>query len=144
MTTGYSGTPLAKKLGIAAGTSVAIVREPETFRAELEPIPDGVGFRSSLRGKPDIAMLFVTRRADLTRRINAASRSIFPNGAIWVAWPKKASKVPTDMTEDVIRELALPMGLVDNKVCAIDEVWSGLRVVWRVEHRTGSGPPPQA
>ncbi len=135
MSAGYSGTPLAKKLGIVGEQMVAAIGEPDHFRALLEPLPGGVEFRTSLRGKADVAVLFVTQRQELRRRLDAAGRAIFPDGGLWVAWPKRASKVPTDMTEDVVRELALPIGLVDNKVCAIDEVWSGLRVVWRKELR---------
>jgi hypothetical protein len=78
-----------------------------------------------------VVVCFVTSRAALERRIDALGRAVFPDGGVWVAWPKRASKVPTDMTEDVVREVALPRGLVDNKVAAIDETWSGLRVVWR-------------
>ena len=88
-----------------------------------------------MRGSPDVAVLFFTRARALEERLPIAARAIFPNGAIWVAWPKRAAKVPTDITEDTVREIALPMGLVDNKVCAIDDVWSGLRVVWRRENR---------
>jgi hypothetical protein len=132
---GYSGTPLAVKLGIKPGARVATIDAPEDFRQLLAPIPDGVTFRPSLRGKAEVVVLFTTSRAKLVRRIEAAGRTIFPDGGIWVAWPKRASKVETDMTEDVVREVALPLGLVDNKVCAIDETWSGLRVVWRREHR---------
>jgi hypothetical protein len=135
MTVGYSGTPLAKKLGIATDAEVVVVNEPDGFRPMLEPLPEGVTFRSALRGQADVVMLFVIERKEFERRIATAEKAIFPNGAIWVAWPKKASKVPTDMTEDVVRAVALPRGLVDNKVCAIDEVWSGLRIVWRKENR---------
>ena len=135
MPAGYSGTPLAKKLGIVAGSTVALIDEPDGFRALLDPIPEGVEFRTSLRGRADVVVHFVTRRADLERRIEAAGRTIFPAGGLWIAWPKRASKVPTDMTEDVVRAVALPLGLVDNKVCAISDVWSGLRVVWRRELR---------
>ena len=140
-TAGYSGTPLAKKLGVGPGDVVAVIDEPTGFRGLLEPIPMGVGFRTSLRGRPDVVVLFVVRRSTLERRFTAATRSIYPGGSIWVAWPKRASKVPTDMTEDVVRDVALPAGLVDNKVCAIDATWSGLRVVWRREHRVGASPP---
>jgi len=135
MSAGYSGTPLAKKLGIVEGSSVALLGEPDGFRESLAPIPDGVEFRSTLRGHLDVVVFFVTRRRDLERRIDAAGRSIHPAGGLWVSWPKRASRVPTDMTEDVVRDVALPLGLVDNKVCAISDVWSGLRVVWRREHR---------
>ncbi len=135
MSAGYSGTPLAKKLGIESGSTVALIAEPAYFRDLLAPIPPDVLFRTSFRGRVDVAVQFVTRRTDLERRLDAAGRAIFPAGGLWVAWPKRSSKVPTDMTEDVVREVALPVGLVDNKVCAIDDVWSGLRVVWRRELR---------
>ncbi len=135
MPAGYSGTPLAKKLGIAEGATVALLAEPAHFRKLLDPVPDGVEFRTSLRGHAAVVVFFTTRRSEFERRIESAGRTIFPAGGLWIAWPKRASKVPTDMTEDVVREVALPIGLVDNKVCAIDEVWSGLRVVWRKERR---------
>jgi Protein of unknown function (DUF3052) len=132
---GYSGTPLPKKLGIKAGHRVVILNEPAELRADLEPLPDDVEFADSLDSAADVVMLFFIERAALESAVAEAERLIFPNGAIWIAWPKKASKVPTDITEDVLREIVLPRGLVDNKVCAINNVWSGLRVVWRVEHR---------
>ncbi|NND75209.1 MAG: DUF3052 family protein [Ilumatobacter sp.] len=132
---GYSGTPLVNKLGIGPDTRVAIVNAPGVFRSLLAPIPPGVQFRSNLRGRADVVVMFVTARGELVRRIGAAGRTIFPGGALWIAWPKRASKLPTDMTEDVVREVALPLGLVDNKVCAIDDTWSGLRIVWRRELR---------
>ncbi len=135
MPAGYSGTPLARKLGIAESSTVATVDEPEDFRELLAPVPDGVTFRTSLRGRADVVVLFVTERREFERRIGTASRVVFPAGGLWIAWPKRASKVPTDMTEDVVREVALPLGLVDNKVCAISDVWSGLRLVWRRELR---------
>lgn len=135
MPAGYSGTPLARKLGIAEEHVVALIDEPEGFRTLLAPIPDGVTFRTSLRGSAQVVVLFATRRAAFARRVEAAGRAVFPDGGLWIAWPKRASKVPTDMTEDVVREVALPLGLVDNKVCAIDETWSGLRIVWRRELR---------
>ena len=132
---GYSKTPLAKKLGIKANMRVAVLNEPRQLRRLLKPLPDDVEFSATLRGKKDLALLFYKRRTELGRKLDPAGRCIFPAGAIWVAWPKKASKVPTDITEDVVRELALPKGLVDVKVCAIDETWSGLKVVWRKERR---------
>lgn len=135
MPAGYSGTPLAKKLGIVEASRVAIVEEPDSFVPALAPVPAGVEFRSSLRGSVDVVVLFVTRRRDLERRLPVASRAIFPDGGCWVAWPKRTSGVDTDITEDTVRELALPAGLVDNKVCAIDDTWSGLRIVWRKERR---------
>lgn len=135
MPAGYSGTPLAKKLGIVNGAMVSVINEPDEFRALLAPMPDEVDFKDSLRGSADVVVFFTTSRAEFSRRINTAGRSIFPAGGLWIAWPKRSSKVPTDMTEDIIREVALPLGLVDNKVCAISEVWSGLRIVWRKELR---------
>ncbi|BAN04501.1 hypothetical protein [Ilumatobacter coccineus] len=135
MPAGYSGTPLAKKLGIGPGTHVAIIDEPDGFRDLLAPVPDDVTFTTNLRGKADVVVFFTTSRAAFQRRIDSLGRTIFPEGGLWIAWPKRASKVPTDMTEDVVREVALPLGLVDNKVCAISEVWSGLRIVWRKERR---------
>ena len=134
MAVGYSGTPLAKKLGIAGGDVVAIVNEPAGFRDSLD-VPDGVRFKSSLRGRADVVVVFVTAHAELARRRAVLGETVYPDGAIWVAWPKRASKVPTDMTEDVVRDVFLPHGLVDNKVCAIDDVWSGLRLVIRVKDR---------
>jgi len=133
MTAGYSGTPLARKLGIGAGDRVLVVAEPDGFRELLEDLPAGVGFRAE--GDADVALLFVTQRAALEDRILAVACAVFPDGMVWVAWPKRASRQPTDVTEDVVREVALPLHLVDTKVAAISDVWSGLRVVWRREHR---------
>ena len=132
---GYSGTPLARKLGIREGGRVALLGAPEGFDAELAPLPEGVRLLRRLAPDLEVAVLFVTERRDLERRFPDVARSITPNGGFWVAWPKRASKVPTDLTEDVLREVGLPQGLVDNKVCAVTEVWSGLRFVWRKENR---------
>jgi hypothetical protein len=132
---GYSGTPLARKLGLASGQAVALLGAPPGFPATLAPMPDGVRVRTTARGHLDLALLFTTERAELARRLRPLGAAIHPDGMLWVAWPKKASKVPTDITEDVVRAEALPLGLVDTKVCAIDDVWSGLRLVWRREHR---------
>jgi len=126
-TAGYSGTPLVKKLGIKPESALALYQEPDDFRALLVDLPSDVEIRTDLRAKVDVAILFVTRRADLAAKVVPAGKKIFPDGAIWAAWPKKACGVPTDITEDTVREIALPMGLVDNKVCAIDDTWSGLR-----------------
>ncbi len=135
-TAGYSGTPLAKKLGIKPGHTVAVLDEPDGFRSWLEP--HEAKLRKSLGRDPDIVMAFATRRVILERRIDSGSKAIFPDAALWVAWPKKASKVPTDITEDVVREIALPLGLVDVKVCAVSDVWSGLKLVWRRSERPQS------
>jgi hypothetical protein len=125
---------LAKKLGIKPGHVVAVLSEPDGFRTWLD-LPPGARMRKSIGTSPDVVIAFTTKRSALARRVDTASEAIFPDGALWAAWPKKSSKVPTDITEDVVRELALPVGLVDNKVCAISEVWSGLRLVWRRERR---------
>jgi hypothetical protein len=132
---GYSGTPLPRKLGIKVGHRLALVGAPADFDATLGELPEAVEVRRRLRGSVDVAVFFTKRRAELQRRFEALSRAIEVDGGLWVAWPKRASGVATDVTEDVVREVALPAGLVDNKVCAIDEVWSGLRVVWRRELR---------
>lgn len=132
---GYSKTVLARKLGIKEGFVVSTIHEPDGFRGLLDPLPADVEIGADLDDAADIIILFCLERRDLESNIRDSAESIFPDGAIWVAWPKKASKVPTDMTEDVVREVVLPIGLVDVKVAAIDEVWSGLRVVWRKERR---------
>jgi len=134
-TAGYSGAPLTRKLGIKEGSRVALLGAPEGFDEVLAPLPDGVRILRRLAPQLDVAVLFVTERRELERRFPAVAGSITPAGGFWVAWPKRASKVPTDLTEDVLREVGLPQGLVDNKVCAVTEVWSGLRFVWRKENR---------
>jgi hypothetical protein len=132
---GYSGTPLPKKLGIKEGHLVALVAAPDGFVDLLDGLPDGVELRTALRGSFDVEVGFFVQRRQFERRLPAMVKAMVVDGGLWVAWPKKASGVPTDMTEDVVREVCLPMGLVDNKVCAIDDTWSGLRVVWRTELR---------
>jgi predicted CoA-binding protein len=132
---GYSGTPLVKKLGIGEGHSVGYVNPPENFGELLGELPAGVRVLSDLAGPLDVIVCFVTERRVFEQRLKALRRAMATNGALWIAWPKKASKVATTMTEDVVREVALPTGLVDNKVCAIDETWSGLKLVIRKEHR---------
>jgi hypothetical protein len=132
---GYSGTPLPWKLGIKEGSTLALLGAPDGLAALLEPLPAGVLLRRSTRGTADVILLFTTSRDDLARRLPAAQRALHPDGGLWVAWPKKASGVATDLTENVVRELGLAAGLVDNKVCAIDETWSGLRLVVRLADR---------
>jgi hypothetical protein len=132
---GYSGTPLAKKLGFKPGMKVAFLGAPDGFDATLGGLPDGVGVARRLGAGKDLVIVFVTERTDLARRIEALKGAIAPDGMVWVAWPKKASRVPTDLTEDVVRDVALPVGLVDVKVCAIDATWSGLKLVIRRELR---------
>jgi len=132
---GYSGTPLAKKLGFKPGFDAAYVQAPEHFEALLGELPDDVVVRRQLRGPLDLIVCFVTARAELERRLPRLRAAMDPAGMLWIAWPKRASGVPTDITEDVVRDVVLPTGLVDTKVCAIDETWSGLRLVIRKELR---------
>jgi hypothetical protein len=132
---GYSATPLVRKLGIAPDSVVALLGAPDGFTTSLDELPDGVVFRTRAQGRLDLAITFQTERSVLERRLPTILKGLRRDGAIWVAWPKKASKVPTDVTEDVVRDVVLPIGLVDVKVCAIDDTWSGLKVVWRKEHR---------
>jgi len=133
---GYSGTPLPRKLGIKPGHRVALLRAPDAFEPDvLGELPGGVAVRRSARGPVDVIVSFHTERADLERRLATLRAMMEPDAGLWIAWPKKASKVPTDITEDVVRDVALPTGLVDNKVCAIDATWSGLRLVIRKELR---------
>jgi len=135
---GYSGTPLPKKLGIREGMRVAFLRAPENIEATLGALPDGVELLHRLRRnqRADLVVVFVTERDHLAGNIGWLIGTLPAEGALWVAWPKRASKVETDMTEDVVREIALPMGWVDTKVCAIDGIWSGLKLVLRKELRT--------
>jgi hypothetical protein len=135
MTAGYSGTPLDQKLGIRKDSVLVVLDDPGHFAETVAPLPPGVEVRTTARGKADVAVFFTTARRDLERRIAVLGRLVHPAGALWVAWPKRASKVPTDMTEDVVRDVVLPLGMVDVKVAAIDETWSGLKVVWRKELR---------
>jgi hypothetical protein len=132
---GYSATPLVRKLGVKPGMRVHYANAPEHFADLLGELPEGVKILRRPAPELDLAMLFVTERAALARGLQTLPPKLQPAGMIWVAWPKRASKVPTDITEDVVREVALPRGLVDVKVCAIDEVWSGLKLVVRKELR---------
>jgi hypothetical protein len=135
---GYSGTPLAKKLGLTPGMRLGLDNPPPEFVGlALLPVPDGISMHTHLRGNMDMVIGFYDSRAEFERRLPIARRRIPDDGVLWIAWPKQTSRVPTDMTEDVIREVALPTGLVDTKVCAIDEVWSGLKLVVRKELRNG-------
>jgi hypothetical protein len=133
---GYSGTPLAKKLGIKPGTLLCVVNAPANYAALLAPLPEDVWIVPEAADELDIVHVFVKRRSELVELINVYKDKIKQNGAIWVSWPKKAAKITTDVTEDTVREVALPLGLVDIKVCAVDEVWSGLKLVIRKENRT--------
>jgi hypothetical protein len=135
MPTGYSGTPLPKKLGITEATRVAVIGAPSEYKALLGHLPAGVELGASLSQKTDLVHVFVTQREDLAVHLKRLRRKLRDDAAVWVSWPKRASKVATTVTENVVRELALPLGFVDVKVCAVSEVWSGLKLVVRKELR---------
>jgi hypothetical protein len=137
---GYSGTPLAKKLGIVEGTVVHVVHEPSHYQALLEPLPPSVRFLSRLTPSAQVVHLFTTERAELASSLTTWRTSLPDTVVIWVSWPKKSAKVATDITEDTVRAVALPLGFVDVKVCAVDDVWSGLKLVVRKELRRAGGP----
>lgn len=134
-TAGYSGTPLAKKLGIKPGTELHVIAEPENYRELLAPLPDDVKFVAAATTRTSIVHLFVTERRRLSEALRKLRGKLQTDAAIWVSWPKKAAKVATDITEDTIREVALPLGFVDIKVCAVDATWSRLKLVVRKELR---------
>jgi len=137
---GYSGTPLAKKLGIREGSTVVLVNAPANYLSLVAPLPDAVTILSRMSPRADIVHIFSTRESHL-RKVLGTSRARLPDERmIWVSWPKKAARVPTDITEDTVRTIGLPLGLVDVKVCAVDDVWSGLKLVVRKENRR----PPHA
>jgi len=132
---GYSGTPLAKKLSLRDGQRVWFDGMPESVQDEIDEYALDLTFVARPQDGPDAAHIFVTERIDLEAKLVELRDAMARDGHIWVSWPKKASKVPTDITEDTIREVCLPMGLVDTKVCAVDETWSGLKLVIRKELR---------
>ena len=134
-TAGYSGTPLPKKLGIKVGTRFATKHAPSGFDATLGELPPDADWRCQVRPHLDVVVAFSTSLATMIREWPKLTAAVEPDGAVWLAWPKKASRVPTDITEDVLREEFLATGWVDTKVCAIDETWSGLRFQLRREHR---------
>ena len=136
---GYSGTPLSKKLGIVAGATVWTRGAPREYREWLQPLPPGVRFVTTPGGRAAAGVLhvFATARKDLAATLQELYPLILADAAVWVSWPKKAARVATDVTEDVVREVALPLGFVDVKVCAVDAVWSGLKLVVRRENRAG-------
>lgn len=134
-TTGYSGTPLAKKLGIKEGFSIRIVNQPDHYFYLFEDFPENIDIRKEKKTKKDFIHYFTKQSKELDRDIISLKNEIVSNGMIWISWPKKSSKIITDVTEDVIRHLALTNGLVDIKVCAVDDVWSGLKLVIPVKDR---------
>jgi hypothetical protein len=133
---GYSGTPLYKKLGIKSGMKLAVVDAPENYWALLPDAPQDIQVSDEYDHHLDLVHAFVSTRRDLRASLPRLMKQIEQNGTIWISWPKKSSRVPTDITEDVVREEALPIGLVDVKVCAVDHVWSGLKLVIRKANRS--------
>jgi len=132
---GYSDKSLVDKLGIKPGARIVILAPPPGYARTLGLLPKGVVVAKTLRGSFDFIQLFLTKRGELERRFAALARALAPNGMLWVSWPKKASGVPTDVTENDVRDVALAGGLVDVKVCAVDDTWSGLKLVRRVRDR---------
>ena len=132
---GYSGTPLAVKLGIKAGFRVLIVNAPANYKALVAPLPEAVRIETHLGKSTDIVHLFTHERKELARLLPAYRAKLKPTASVWVSWPKKSAGVATDITEDTIRSVALPLGYVDIKVCAVSEIWSGLKLVVRKELR---------
>jgi hypothetical protein len=132
---GYSGTPLVKKLGVKEGFKIHAINAPPDYRLLLAPLPAAVQFTSAANNSTNLVHVFATTRKRLASALRALRKTLAPNATIWVSWPKQASKVPTDITENTIREVALPMGFVDIKVCAVSDTWSGLKLVVRKEFR---------
>jgi hypothetical protein len=132
---GYSGTPLIKKLGIKTGSNVLIANAPDDYLELLGALPAGVKLSKRLSANVTMAHVFTTRRLELTELLNSFRSSLGPEAVVWVSWPKKSSKVPTQVTDETIRSIALPLGFVDVKVCAVTDVWSGLKLVVRKELR---------
>ena len=131
MATGYSGTPLARKLGLKEGGRCVLIDAPADYPQWIAPAPPGLRFEAALSGATELVHVFASWRAQLQPVLAECRATLGGSAAVWVSWPKKASKRPTDITEDTIRELALPLGFVDVKVCAVSEVWSGLKLVVR-------------
>jgi hypothetical protein len=132
---GYSETPLAKKLGIKVQSRIALVNEPPSFRETLGELPGGVSFPGDSAKNIDLILFFVKSQFELSKRFTKLASKLAPAGMLWIAWPKKASGVPSDLSDGVVREIGLAAGLVDTKVCAIDDVWSGLKFVIRLKDR---------
>jgi hypothetical protein len=132
---GYSGTPLPQKLGIKQDLTVVTIKAPTNYRPLLGTIPDGVTFSNRLKPNSNFVHVFIKMRSELEKKLSILRQKIADTGTVWVSWPKKSSGVSTDVTEDVVRTVALPLGFVDVKVCAIDETWSGLKLMVRKENR---------
>jgi hypothetical protein len=136
---GYSGTPLVKKLGVGEGFEILLVNAPPEYRALISPLPASVSFTTAANSSTNFVHAFATKRLELARLLAGLRKTLPHDALIWISWPKKSSKVPTDITENIIREVALPLGFVDVKVCAVTDVWSGLKLVVRKELR-GKAP----
>jgi hypothetical protein len=134
-TAGYSGTPLPRKLGIGDGSRLLLVDAPAGFATVLGELPGGVEHVPPGASEVDVVVVFVLELSSLRAQFASLAAALQPAGGLWVAWPKRSSGVATDLTENVVRGLGLEAGLVDNKVCAIDATWSGLRFVWRLRDR---------
>jgi hypothetical protein len=132
---GYPGTPLAQKLGIKPGSVVAVLNAQGSYEAIVSPQPEGVRLQKAVSVKTDLVHLFCERRSELVRRLPAIAARLRPDAAVWVSWPKKASGIETDLGENLIREIGLKAGLVDVKVCAVTDVWSGLKFVIPLKNR---------
>jgi hypothetical protein len=132
---GYSGTPLAGKLGLKAGAVLCVVNAPVGYRKLLAPLPDGARIATGAPGRAEIIHHFTTRKVELAAALKVYRKNLDVSTPVWVSWPKKSAKLPTDVTEDTIREVALPLGFVDIKVCAVSEVWSALKLVVRKDLR---------
>jgi hypothetical protein len=132
---GYSGTPLPQKLGIKAGFTICVRGTPRDYAGIVAPLPDGVRMAAKVTDRTDLVHIFATSRTKLAAEVGAARRALRDDAMIWVSWPKKSSGVTTDITEDTVRAVAFPLGLVDIKVCAVDETWSGLKLMVRKENR---------
>jgi hypothetical protein len=132
---GYSGTPLIKKLGIKEGSEIIIINPPVGYMNYLGELPAGVILKNKLSGKLDFIHFFTTSKTEFEKKFSQLKKSLNTSGQIWISWPKKSSKIPTDITEDTIRNFILKNGLVDVKVCAVDEIWSGLKLVYRLKDR---------
>ncbi|MBL8515799.1 MAG: DUF3052 domain-containing protein [Betaproteobacteria bacterium] len=137
MTAGYSGTPLWKKLGLKEGGTLATVGAPTSFPDDLGELPPGANIRGGLKADEALCIVFVGDRATLERQVAIAAKKLHRDGSLWISWPKKSSKLFKDLTEDGIRHVVLPMGLVDVKVCAVNDDWSGLKLMVRKELRAG-------
>ena len=129
--TAYSATPLAKKLGLRSGLSAVVFAAPEGYLQWLQPLPEQFSFVAQISGETEWVHLFVQQRFDLAEQLTRLRQELRTDAVLWISWPKKSAKVPTDITEDVIRALALPLGWVDIKVCAVNAVWSGLKLMVR-------------